>query len=267
MVWRAAVKIAYDGREFMGSQRQPGGCTVEDEVIRCLRKIEAIESAEKARFRAASRTDRGVSALGNVLAFDTSFEKDQLLQALNSQSHGVFFLGLAKVPESFSPRRAQQRWYRYFHPIDGIEMDRLDSALELFVGDHDFKRFCKPEGRETTRRIDSIEAFPLGEFVVIDFKAREFLRNLVRRIVSAAMMVGKGRASLDLVREALEGKESSFGLAPAEDLVLMDVRYAFEFEEGLGTALPRRIASRRRNAFISLVLADGMERPFGSAAR
>ncbi|HVO77656.1 MAG TPA: tRNA pseudouridine(38-40) synthase TruA [Methanomassiliicoccales archaeon] len=265
MAWRAAVKIAYDGRQFMGSQRQPGGCTVEDEVIRCLRKIKAIESPEKARFRTASRTDRGVSALGNVVAFDTSFDMDHLLQALNSQSDSVFFLGLAKVPASFSPRRAQQRWYRYFHPIGGIDVERLRSALELFEGDHDFKRFCKPEGRETTRRIESIEAFPLGEFVVIDFRAREFLRNLIRRIVAASALVGKGKATLDDVREALEGKERSFGLAPSEDLVLVDVEYPFDFEGDTGPALARRIAARRREAFIGLVLVSGMEGMLGPA--
>ena len=192
MVWRAAVKSAYDGREFMGSQRQPGGCTVEDEVIRCLKKIKAISSPEEARFRAASRTDRGVSALGNVVAFNTSFEKRQLLQALNSQSDSVFFLGVAKVPASFSPRRAQERWYRYIHPIQGIDLDQLAQALKLFEGDHDFRRFCKPEGRETTKRINSIVAFPIGDFVVIDIRAREFLRSLVRRIVATAAQVGKG---------------------------------------------------------------------------
>ncbi len=261
MVWRAAVKIAYDGREFMGSQRQPGGCTVEDEVIRCLGKIKAISSLDEARFRAASRTDRGVSALGNVVAFNTSFEKRQLLKALNSQSDTVFFLGVAKVPQTFSPRRAQGRWYRYFHPIDGIDLELLDEALKLFEGDHDFKRFCKPEGRETTKRIESIESFPLGDLVVIDLRAREFLRSLVRRIVAAAAQVGKGTVDIEEVREALEGRECSFGLAPAEDLVLMDVRYPFEFERATGTVLPRRIAARRRDALIGLAFVDGLDTP------
>jgi tRNA pseudouridine38-40 synthase len=260
MPWRAAVKIAYDGRGFMGSQRQPGGRTVEDEAIRCLTRIEAIESPEKSRFRTASRTDRGVSALGNVVAFDTSFEKGKLLQALNSQSGTVFFLGVAKVPPSFSPRRAQERWYRYLHPIGGIDMDRLTEALKLFEGDHDFRRFCKPEGRETTKRIESITAFPIGDFVVIDIRAREFLRNLVRRMVATAAQVGKGKATLEDVKGALDGQERSFGLAPAEDLILMDVIYSFEFERDTGTALARRIAAARRDAFISLAFVDGLDR-------
>ncbi len=259
MAWRAAVKIAYDGRLFMGSQRQPGGCTVEDEVIRCLRRIEAVDSPEKARFRTASRTDRRVSALGNVVAFDTTFERGQLLQALNSQSDSVFFLGVAEVPDTFNPRRAHQRWYRYFHPIDGLDQDRLNSALKLFEGNHDFRRFCKPEGRETTKRIESITAFPIGDFVVIDIRAREFLRNLIRRIVATAAQVAEGKASLDDVEAALRGEERSFGLAPAEYLILMDVAYPFEFDDDEGSALKRRISAARKDAFVTLAFVDGLD--------
>ncbi|MGD1060677.1 MAG: tRNA pseudouridine(38-40) synthase TruA [Methanomassiliicoccales archaeon] len=263
MVWRAAVKIAYDGRGFMGSQRQPGGCTVEDEVICCLTRITAICSPEEARFRAASRTDRGVSALGNVVAFDTSFDKKQLLQALNSQSDSVFFLGVAKVPPTFSPRRAQGRWYRYFLPAEGIDLTRLDAALKLFEGTHDFKRFCKPEGRETTKRIESISAFPIGDFIVVDFRAREFLRNLIRRIIAAAEMAGSGGVGLDVVEQAVEGSEFSFGLARPENLVLMEVRYTLDFEVGKGAALKRRLASARREAFLGLAFVEGLEQASG----
>ena len=51
MAWHAAVMIAYDGREFTGSQRQPDKKTVEDECIRALKKIHAIESVKDSRFR------------------------------------------------------------------------------------------------------------------------------------------------------------------------------------------------------------------------
>ena len=67
MGWHAAVMIAYDGREFTGSQRQPSEDTVEDECIRALKRVHAIESVKESRFRAASRTDTGVSALCNVV--------------------------------------------------------------------------------------------------------------------------------------------------------------------------------------------------------
>jgi hypothetical protein len=84
---RVAVRVAYDGTCFAGSQRQPDQRTVEGELLRGLAKVGALRSAEEARFQCASRTDRGVSAAGNVVAFDTSFRLDALLPAL--AGHGV----------------------------------------------------------------------------------------------------------------------------------------------------------------------------------
>lgn len=102
MAWHVAVMIAYDGREFTGSQRQPDKKTVEDECIRALKKVHAIESVKDSRFRAASRTDRGVSALCNVIVFETEFKKEQLLQALNAASEEVYFYAYAEVAPDFS---------------------------------------------------------------------------------------------------------------------------------------------------------------------
>ncbi len=131
MVWHAAVMIAYDGREFTGSQRQPDKRTVEDECIRALKKIHAIDSVEDSRFRVASRTDRGVSALCNVIVFETGFRPDLLLQALNAASETVYFYAYAEVGSDFSPRRAKQRWYRYFLAFeDGMDLDLMDQAAQ-----------------------------------------------------------------------------------------------------------------------------------------
>ena len=125
MRWRAAVKLAYEGKDFLGFQRQPHTRTVEDQVIAALVEIEAITDATSSRFKGASRTDAWVSALGNVVAFDTEFRKDRLLHALNAVSDGVYFYGIAEVPEGFTPRRASQRWYRYFLPLRDLDVSQV----------------------------------------------------------------------------------------------------------------------------------------------
>ena len=107
MAWHAAVMIAYDGREFTGSQRQPDKKTVEDECIRALKKVHAIESVKDSRFRAASRTDRGVSALCNVIVFETEFKKDQLLQALERGIGKGLFLCICGSRLRISPPGGQ----------------------------------------------------------------------------------------------------------------------------------------------------------------
>jgi tRNA pseudouridine38-40 synthase len=258
VVWRAAVKLAYDGGHFNGFQRQPKVRTVEGEVLRALREIGAIGSAKDARFNGASRTDSGVSALGNAVAFDTDFRKNEMLRALNAVSEDVCFYGIAEVPSGFSSRRARQRWYRYFLSGRGLDFDRVSACATEFEGKHDFRVFCKGDEIGTLRKIDSIEVFPVGTFVVVDFRAREFLWNMVRRIVAAMSEVGRGRIAIREVREALSGSDVSFGLAAAEYLVLMDVMYDFEFEAECPSTLGRKIRRARDLSFVKLAFFDDL---------
>ncbi len=258
MTWRAAIKLAYDGRDFFGSQRQPGVPTVEDEVIRCLRKVHAIEDAEEARFKAASRTDRGVSALGNVMAFDTSFRKGSLIQALNATAEKVYFYGLAAVPFSFTPRRARSRWYRYYLPSEDLDLERVEACAQEFIGKHDFRRFCKADGRPTYREVRKFDVLALGNMVVLDMEAREFLRNMVRRMVAAIMEVGAGSANVSQVRRALDGEDVQFGLAAPENLCLMDVDYGFDFISSMPTNLRKKIIEGSQGAFVKLAFFDSL---------
>ena len=260
MVWHAAVMIAYDGREFTGSQRQPSEDTVEDECIRALKRVHAIESVKESRFRAASRTDTGVSALCNVIAFETGFKKrDRLLRALNAASETVYFYAYAEVGQEFSPRRAKQRWYRYFLPTEKkMDLDLMDQTAKEFVGTHDFKRFCRAEGKSTERTIDSITLTRLGDIVVIDLKGREFLRNMVRRIVAALVSVADGTSTLQDVRDVLNGRDFSFGLAPAKGLVLMQIDYGIDFKVECPVTLERKARGKRSEKMIELMFYDSL---------
>ncbi|HSV42037.1 MAG TPA: tRNA pseudouridine(38-40) synthase TruA [Methanomassiliicoccales archaeon] len=259
MVWTSAVKIAYNGRDFNGSQRQPDVRTVEGEVLRSLKKVQAIETADSSRFRTASRTDRGVSALGNVVCFDTDFRPDRLLQALNAVAEGVYFHAVAEVPHDFSPRRAKQRWYRYHLDARNVDVERFSACADLFLGRHDFKRFCKHEGRSTLKTIDSVQIVPVGDIVVVDLKAREFLRNMVRRMVAAMEAVGKGEAELGQVEQALQGRDTSFGLADPGGLVLMDIAYEVAFTTSVPETMARRIRKERQDALLNLLFYDSLK--------
>ncbi len=258
MVWHAAVKLAYDGRLFMGSQRQPCVRTVESETMEALRKIGAIESASSSHLRFASRTDRGVSALGNVAAFNTSFDRAALLKALNAASPDVLFYAWAEVPEAFSARRARQRWYRYLLPSDGLDVELLAKCAALFEGRHDFRRFCRPDGRPTVRTIDSFHVVKDGGAMVIDVRGREFLRNMVRRMVAALIEVGSGHVSLEEVSSVLNGEDRCFGLAPAEQLILMDVDHGVEFTAHCPATLRRKVAAYHADALSRSAFIDGL---------
>jgi tRNA pseudouridine38-40 synthase len=214
-----ALKFAYDGTKFHGYARQPNVRTVEGEVLKALDSI----GARHLRFRSASRTDKGVSALGNVIAFDTNFRPEELCGALNSRLEDIFFYAYARVPLEFWPRYADERWYRY-HLYGRHDVKLLNDISELFMGEHDFSSFSKIEkGRNPVRSIDSIEIREDGDFTLIDIRAQSFLWQMVRRIVGAMISVEMGEKSIEDVERALHGEKVIFRIAEPEPLFLMDV--------------------------------------------
>ncbi len=221
--------------------------------MKALKNIRAIGSAEGARFAAASRTDRGVNALGNVMAFDTPFDMSELLGALNAVSPSVFYYAMARVPPEFNVRRARERWYRYLLPTRGVDFQEVKETASVFEGTHDFRHFCKADERKTVRTLREVTAFPVGKFIVIDFRARDFLWNMVRRMVAAMEMVGKRKATVEKVESSLEGDgPPSFGLAPPERLTLMDVEYKFDFTHRCPPTLKERAVEAEEGALSRL---------------
>ena len=224
---RFASKFAYDGKFFFGYAKQPKLRTVEGEIINALKKTKiAYEN-----FGSASRTDRGVSALGNVISFNTDF-KGNILSALNANVKDVWFYAVSKVDEKFNPRYAKERWYGYFLFNSGLDVDKMKKASELFVGTHDFSNFARVENKNPVRKINSLKIKEKGDFIVIDIKAESFLWNMVRRIVSVLEKAGRNETKIDVIKDALEFKERfDFGSAKSEGLILMDVKYDFDFDK------------------------------------
>ena len=220
-----AVKVAYTGEGFNGSQRQPYLRTVEGEIIRDLCLVCNIRP-DTVDLRMAGRTDRGVNALGNVAVFNTDFgDIPTLLKALNANSERIFYRGYAEVPDDFNPRFADWREYEYILPSRGLDMDLVRKCASMFVGEHDFLRFCRPDGKPTVNTIDSITVTEGDGFIVLEFKARYYLWNMIRRISAAIYTVGAGKADISKVADALAGKEINFGLARADALTLTDTVY------------------------------------------
>ena len=227
---RIALKVAYDGTRFYGFQRQPGRQTVEGSLMTALSKVDAIRSPRECGYRSSSRTDRGVSALGNVISIRTTFPADAVCSAVNSELQHVWVYSASEVPETFNPRAARQRWYRYYLPKLEQDLHLMEVIAEKFVGVHDFSGYSRKDKRNPMRKIDSIKISGTGMFYALDFKAESFLWNMVRRIVWMMNEGGSGRMPLEAIGPSASKKPVRIGLSPPEFLVLMDIDCGVEFK-------------------------------------
>lgn len=231
---RLALKFAYDGTKFHGSQRQTlqEVRTVEGDLLRALQAVGAIDSPQSAQFRVASRTDRGVSALGNVCTLITNLPKRELITALNANLEHCWVYGRADVADDFKPRYARERWYRYYLPHQDLESEKILKSAKIFLGEHNFRNFANREVENPVRELRDIQVKDQEAHLVLDFRAESFIWNQIRRIVKALELIGKNKKELSEVQYAIAHPDEDFdlGVAPAENLILMDIIYDFEFE-------------------------------------
>ena len=236
---RVAVKIAYDGQPFYGYARQPELRTVEGDIINSLKASSIINDIKKAMFLSASRTDKGVSSFGNVFSFKTDATTEHLLSLLAENLTDIIPYAIKTVDDSFYPRHAKTRWYRYYLPNENLSIDELKSICEIFQGTHDFSNFARIEPHKNPiRTIDRIHITKEHDFFCIDFFAQTFLWHQIRRIISATSKAIEQKITQDDIKMALTHpeKQYDFGVAPSEFLVLMDVNYPdiiFQVDPGL----------------------------------
>ncbi|MGC8663083.1 MAG: tRNA pseudouridine synthase A [Thermoplasmata archaeon] len=207
------IKFAYDGTKFDAFSMEKNRKTVEGEILKVTRAFNISD-----RIYISSRTDRNVSALGNVIGLISKDEIKKIAGILNSKLPFMLFYSYTVVDDRFKPRHALERWYRYFLLDQNFNLDDMKKKAELFIGEHDFSLFSRKDDRNTLRKISNIEIEKDHDLIVIDIWGQSFLWNMVRRIVGF-LAYGKGNPFT-------EG--SKFNV-PAENLLLMDVSYGFEF--------------------------------------
>lgn len=230
---RLAVRLAYLGTEFDGYARQPGRRTVEGELLRALQDAGAISSAHAGRFASGSRTDKGVSALGNVAAFDTQRAPETVLAAANARLADVWLRGYRQVPHDFEPRHAKRRVYSYTLPgRSALDVERLRGAVHAFQGTHDFTAFARVEPhRDPVREVTRAKVRVTRDALRFHFEGPNFLWNQVRRMVGAALAAGRGDLEPRDIEAALRDPRRRVAAAPAPAvfLVLERVDYGFPF--------------------------------------
>jgi tRNA pseudouridine38-40 synthase len=253
--------VAYDGTDFLGFQLQSCGRTVQGVLEDALAQV----TQATVRVVGSGRTDRGVHARGQVVAFCTGWRHtvEDLQRALNAVlPPDVAVLELSPASEGWHPRfSALRRHYRYTvlnqpvrspldrryahvvaHPLD---IHALQAGAGLLVGVHDFAAFGRPtqggngsgsrgiEGSALTQGVETVrEVFGAvwrqdGPWFTFDVVGNAFLRGMVRSLVGTLLQVGAEFWPVGRVSELLESRDRALAAppAPACGLCLMRVEY------------------------------------------
>lgn len=243
---RYKVTLAYDGTHFFGFQRQGSERTVQLEVETALRQL----NWQGRAILSSGRTDSGVHAIGQVVAFDLEWAHglEALGHALNANlPEDVAVKAIEVAPAGFHPRYdATSRCYRYqvlFAPERDPLQDRyawrvwppceitsLQAAARLLLGAHDFAAFGTPPrpGGSTLRTVFQAD-WQMKEEGLARFEvtANAFLYHMVRRMVFLQVLAGWQRIDLSALQKAVEtAVPLAPGLAPPQGLFLKEVFYA-----------------------------------------
>jgi tRNA pseudouridine38-40 synthase len=241
---RVRAVVAYDGSEYSGFQRQANAPSVQAVLEAAL----AQAAQETVTVLAAGRTDAGVHAAGQVIAFDTAWRHglNDLQRALNAVLPAdVAILEVAEAAPGFHPRyAARSRRYRYtlynaavrwplarrysLHVTEPLDLAALQQAAQCLIGEHDFAAFGRPpQGESTVRQVLAAEWGGAPPLLTFDITANAFLYRMVRSIVGTLLLVGRGEMSVEEFAAVLAAHDRSRAgpTAPPHGLCLMEVTY------------------------------------------
>lgn len=236
---RYALKLFYlgDSEKIEGFQRQIGKNTIEGYLLEAFRKAELLKDFESASYSAAGRTDRGVHALGQVVAISTN--EKLIIPAINTHlPDNIIIWGSKVVNELFHPRYdAVSRHYCYYTHYSNENLSLMLEGAKLLEGIHDFKLFAKNNPTVSTiREIYQIAIEVKEPFLIFHVIANSFLWQMVRRIVYSLLKIGRTDWNLQDLQDLLKGtpRPNIFTTPnPTNEsgaLILWDIEYPFQFQ-------------------------------------
>ena len=243
---RYKLTLEYDGRGFVGWQRQDNGPSVQAALEAAVKRF----CGEAATVHGAGRTDAGVHALAQVahIDLDKTTGADTLRDALNFhlKPAAVAVLAAEAVADDFHARfSATERAYRYrivnrraplaldrgrawFVPVP-LDAGAMHEAARALLGKHDFTSFraggC--QAKSPVKTLDALEVSRDGDEIRIEARARSFLHHQVRNMAGSLRLAGEGKWSRGDMERALavRDRRADGPTAPADGLYLVAVRY------------------------------------------
>ncbi len=242
--------IEYDGGHYHGFQLQAGRPTIQDELEQALAKL----TGDRVRVAAASRTDAGVHALGQVVRFRTRSQlgPETFVSGLNYYlPRDIAVKAAYRARDDFNVRRdAVSREYNYYilnsrtrspmrrcfsYQIGGeLDISAMNQACRRLIGEHDFSSFASAVGLEikrTIRRVYGARVDKEGQMVVFNMVANSFLPHQVRHTVGALIRVGLRKMTVGQFHSIMEARKAGLAgpVAPGHGLCLVRVNYREPF--------------------------------------
>lgn len=243
---RYALTVEFDGRPYMGWQRQSHGPSVQQAIEDAIHAV----TGERTIVHAAGRTDAGVHGLAMRAHADIAKDLSpfRLMGAINARlrPHPVAILACDPVADDWHARfSCLGRAYVYrianrrapltfekgltWQVIQPLDADAMHDAAQLLVGLHDFTTFRSAhcQSQSPVKTLDRLDVERTGDRIAIHAAARSFLHHQVRSMVGCLAMVGMGRWTADDLRAALEARNrAALGLnAPPSGLYFLRADY------------------------------------------
>ncbi|HSX38205.1 MAG TPA: tRNA pseudouridine(38-40) synthase TruA [Chlamydiales bacterium] len=237
--------VSYDGTKYLGWQKTKTGASIQETIQIALKRI----SQEEILPEAASRTDRGVHAMGQVVSFSLQkkFHPKDLKQAMNALlPPDIRVLELDSVSPCFHPAlQAKDKSYHYslcFSEVQDplhrlyswsfrypLEIEAMNQASLVLLGTHDFSAFANEKKKHPFCTIHGIEFSSFANNrLQIAITANRFLYKMARTIVGTLIYIGCGKLPKDSIYKILTSKNRKLAgiTAPAHGLTLYRVGYS-----------------------------------------
>ena len=243
---RYKLTIEYDGRPYVGWQRQENGRSVQQAIEEAIAGF----TGETVTVKGAGRTDSGVHALGQVAHIDLArdWPSDTVRDALNAhlRQETIAILAARLVAADFDARFSAVRRRYLYRLLDRrapavidrgrvwsvgqrLDEEAMHLAAQALVGKHDFTTFRASEcqAKSPVKTLDRLDVSRAGDEVTVVAEARSFLHNQVRSMVGTLKKVGDGKWPVSAVAAALEAadRKRSGPVAPPDGLYLVAVDY------------------------------------------
>jgi len=243
---RFRLTVEYDGRPFMGWQRQAHGPSVQQAIEEAIASV----TGEDVTLHAAGRTDAGVHGLAMTAHADIgrAITPFRLSEAINARlrPQPVAIIACDTVPDDWHARfSCIGRRYRYriinrrapltldqglaWRVTPRLDADAMHAAAQCLAGQHDFTTFrsVQCQAKSPIKTLDRLSVRRQAEEVIVEAAARSFLHHQVRSMVGCLALVGQGKWNADDLTSALAARDrSALGLnAPPDGLYFVAADY------------------------------------------